>query len=230
MYLLSREFFFCENFFCISLGVFIGIFFFSPCLWQALMPQVWTTPERLSWSWDPPPHQLPLPLRPWPEQSRSRGRQPWRASGVGAREGLRKESKVIRACILQKLTPFFGFCLPNILPSQGAGFGPLLALGSDMDLPLSGNPKPARPCQWRILVGESFGVSTPEQPREGHPLLGGKAGPTSSPRPDPSQPLPARCSDWPAPGGLMGGTQALPKVCLHLACFAAVAHWAEPTM
>lgn len=54
MYLLSREFFFCENFFCISLGVFIGIFFFSPCLWQALMPQVWTTPERLSWSWDPP--------------------------------------------------------------------------------------------------------------------------------------------------------------------------------
>lgn len=23
----------------------------------------------------------------------------------------------------------------------------------------------------------------------------------------------------------MWGTQALPKVCLHLACFAAVAHW-----
>ena len=60
-HILSHRFFFPlekKKFFFISSGFFVGTFS-SPCPWQALLPQVWTTPERLPWSEDTSPLSAP---------------------------------------------------------------------------------------------------------------------------------------------------------------------------
>lgn len=55
-------------------------------------------------------------------------------------------------------------------------------------------------------------------------FLEGKAG-HPVPCPHPSQPLPATLLKLANPGGACVGDPGAVKVCLPLACFAAVAHW-----
>lgn len=190
--------------------------FFSPCPWRALLPQVWTTPGRLSWSSDP---LLPLPCRPWPEQTAatvgsSRGGLVRLRAGGGRVLGDQGNSWVHFGVG----TPSFWLLPSNSRPSHGAGMGPPLAF---WDLVWTFQ----HPETQKVLCGKEFWKSPHlRNPRKA--ISTRESWPHVQPRaPTPASPRLPPCSNWPTPGVLMWGTQALSKVCLHLACFAAVAHW-----
>lgn len=113
-------------------------------------------------------------------------------------------------------TPLWAFAFRTPLQLRVLGRGCAGSPGSDVDAPTSRNQ--SQPCPPGPAVetpgGAGPGASTPEQLQQGtlapvHPRVPSPASPHRHPR------------------GPMWGTQALPQVCLHLACFAAVARWAE---
>lgn len=78
-----------------------------------------------------------------------------------------------------------------------------------------------------LLEGRFLELQSPHLSGQGSVFLEGKSpGPLPAPCPHPSQPPMCHPAQIDQPqGDLMWGTQVLSKVCLHLACFAAVAHW-----
>lgn len=142
-----------------------------------------------------------------------------RLVGLGAGGGGPWETKIICSCTLWEAHLFFfGFCLRTLFHIRVLGWGAAGFLGSDVDIPTSRNPA--------ILLGGREFWKSPHLSSPGKAISRRESWPHVQPRaPTPASPRLPPCSNWPTPGVLMWGTQALSKVCLHLACFAAVAHW-----
>lgn len=155
---------------------------------------MWTTPSA-------------SPATPAPLLCTPGHRPPWEAARAGS-SGWERE-----AGGTQETPPVLAFAFQT-LPHLGA-HGRGCCWRSRVRRRDSGPQKARGSCPRRAPAGETLlggagsRVSTPEQPREGWP--------PPNPEPQPSQPRP------PPPGARCGGTQALSQVCLHLACFAAVA-------
>lgn len=166
-----------------------------------------------------PSLSFPYPLGLWPERTGHPGRKPGpahRLAGAGDREGSQETRVTQSAFLLWETRPlFWPFASQTFfhLVVPGSGYSWLSGIQCRQTSRTSRNPEPDQE-PW---VGERAGVSTPEQPHA---------------HPQPSQPParhPAQTGQAPGWRGACPkrGTQALPEVCLHLACFAAVAHWAE---
>lgn len=129
------------------------------------------------------------------------------------------ETKIICGCTLWQAYPLFlAFAFKHSSISGCWGGAAAGFLGSNADILTSRNPA--------ILLGGREFWKSPHLSSPGKAISRRESWPHVQPcAPTPASPRPPPCSNWPTPGVLMQGTQALSKVCLHLACFAAVAHW-----
>ena len=137
-----------KKFFCISSGFFVGTFS-SPCPWQALSPQVWTTPEWIPWSRDTFPLSVsPTPLGSGLSKTGHPGRKPGlahRLAGAGDREGSQETRVTQSAFLLWETCPLFWlFAFQTFfhLVVPGSGYSWLSGIQCRQTFQTSRNPEP----------------------------------------------------------------------------------------